>query len=317
MNRVAHLYQGEVSIRDAGLAPLAPSQVRVRVARAGINFWEVMQRRGAVPIGEPAVLGTEGAGVVVEVGDAVHRLSLGDRVAWSKVRGSFAESVVGEESQFAIVPDGVDDATAAGLLFQGITAHYLANDAWPLQRGDVAAVTAAAGGVGLLLTQLLVSRGVRVIGIVSAEEKLPVTLDAGAEAALLYGPELDQQVSAQAAPDALAAIYDSVGGEVAEKLVPTLRTRGAMVLYGAASGAEAQIPTRSLASGSFFLTRTAGVHYTRTDAEWAARAHSLIALAESGGVAVRSGGEWPLHEVDEALDALESRRTVGKLFVVP
>lgn len=314
MPRAAVLKDDAFRVVEVTPRVLGPGEVRVRVASAGVNFWEVMQKQGRVPRPADGVLGTEGVGVVVETAPDVVDAKTGTRVAWFKVPGSFADEVVGPAVRFHVVPDDVDDLTAAGLLFQGVTAHYLAVDAWPLSRGQTAVVTAAAGGVGLLLTQLLADRGVRVIGVASTARKADAVLDAGAAAALDYGDDLVDRIR-QVAPEGSDAVYDSVGGRLPKDLLAALRVRGALVLYGAASGAEADIGPADLVGGSRYLTRAAGRDYQRNDEEIAERVGQLLALAASRRLTVVHGDSWPLDGVDGALGALASRRTVGKLTI--
>lgn len=296
--------------------PLAPDEVRVAVTLAGVNFWEVLQRRGKVPLGEDRVPGSEGAGVVEEVGTAVTRLVPGQRVAWSRVKGSWATHVVAPESSFVPVPPTVADETAAALLFQGMTAAYLCQETWPVQPGNAVVVTAAAGGVGQLLTQLLKSSGAQVIGVVSAESKDDAAREAGANAVLHYGPELADQVKALA-PQGVAAVYDAVGAGVAEPLLAALQPRGAMVLYGSASGADAAILASDLGAGSFYLTRTAGRDYLGDAEDIRARAVRLLELAAEGSLRPAVGSTYPLADAARALHDLESRQTVGKLLLRP
>jgi NADPH2:quinone reductase len=306
----------QVQVTDVPDADLGPQDVRVSVTCAGVNYWEIMQRHGRVPIGDPAVPGTEGSGRVVEAGKLVTQHGVGDRVAWFKVPGSYAEQVVGPAASFLPIADSVDDETAAGLLFQGVTAQYLSTDTWPLADGDLAVVTAASGGVGLLLTQLLVERGATVVGLVSSEFKRAVAEAAGARTVLTYGDRPSEQLRA-AGVDGVSAVFDSVGGSVARDLVGTLRPRGAMVLYGSASGEDAGISSADLSAGSYFLTRAAGRDYARTPAEQAARAADVLGRAAEGRLRVHVGGTWPLTEAELAWDALESRITMGKLLLRP
>ncbi|BBY77794.1 putative quinone reductase Qor [Mycolicibacterium parafortuitum] len=305
-----------VRIRETDLAPAGDGQVRVRVSRAGVNFWEVMQRHGRVPLPEHRVPGLEGVGVVDEVGAGVTGLAPGQRVAWSKVPGSYADFVAGPGISFVPVPDAVSDAAAAALLFQGLTAHYLCQDAWQAGRGDTAIVTAAAGGVGVLLTQLLVARGARVIGLVSKPEKADTAIRAGAATVLTYGDDVTAEVRALV-PGGAAVVYDAVGAGVAEPLLGTLRPRGAMVLYGAASGREADITAANLVAGSYFLTRAAGRDYLGDPAAIAERSAVLLGLAAQGVLNPVVGAQFSLGEADTAWDALESRSTVGKLLLAP
>lgn len=296
--------------------PLGPDDVRVAVSRAGVNFWEVMQRRGKVPLGEDRVLGSEGAGVVEEVGITVTGLVPGQRVAWSRVKGSWATHVQAPESSFVPVPATVTDDIAAALLFQGMTAAYLCQETWPVKSGDTVVVTAAAGGVGQLLTQLLKACGAQVLGVVSTDSKDRAAREAGADEVLRYGADLADQVKALA-PQGAAAVYDAVGAGVAEPLLATLRPRGAMVLYGSASGAEAAISASDLSAGSFYLTRTAGRDYLGDTEDIRARADRLLELAADGLLRPAVGASYPLAEAGRALDDLESRQSVGKLLLRP
>lgn len=301
---------------SADLPTPGPGEVRVRVTRAGVNFWEVMQRRGRAPAPATGVPGTEGAGVVDAVGDDVTGLAVGTRVAWSKVPGSYAEYVVAPVEAFTTVPDEVDDDTAASVLFQGATAAYLAEETWPVGTGDPVVVTAASGGVGLLLTQLLVARGARVVGVVSSLGKADAAREAGAEEVLTYGDDLADNVRA-IHPDGVAAVFDAVGGGVAEPLLASLRPRGAMVLYGSASGQEASISAADLSRGSLFLTRTAGRDYVPTHVEASRFARILLDLVAAGELRATVDSVLPLEDAAKAWDALESRINVGKVLLAP
>ena len=297
-------------------ASLSDRQVRVRVSFAGVNFWEVMQRRGRVPLADPRVPGSEGVGVVEGVGSLVTGLAAGTRVAWSRVPGSWAESIVAPADSLFAVPEGVADEVAASLLFQGQTAYYLCQETWPLDAGDTAVVTSAAGGVGQLLTQLLVGRGARVIAVVSSEPKVESARASGASEVLHYGAELAEQVRALI-PDGVAAVFDAVGAGVAEPLLTTLRPRGAMVLYGSSSGNEAAISASHLGAGSYYLTRTAGRDYFGNADQVRARVHRLFELVQDGTLHPAVGATYPLDDARRALDDLESRTTVGKLLLRP
>lgn len=305
----------QVVDRDEDAAPTG-DQVRVRISLAGVNFWEVMQRRGKVPIPPDRVPGSEGVGVVVSVGPDVAGLVPGQRVAWSRASGSFSSELTVPAASLVAVPEGVSDEAAAALLFQGLTAQYLAHETWPLTSGDIAVVTAAAGGVGQLLTQLLVASGAQVIGVASSEAKLAAAHAAGAWQALTYGDALPQQVR-DLAPDGVSAVYDAVGAGVAELLLATLRPRGAMVLYGSASGQDAEISAGALGAGSFYLTRTAGRDYLGDADRIRAKSAELLSLVANGYLTPSVGAVYPLTSAGEALDELESRKTVGKILLRP
>lgn len=316
MTRAAQLHpDGAIRIVEVPLPALDADDLRVEVTRAGVNFWEVLQRRGQVRITEPVVLGSEGVGVVIDCGSAVDRAVLGTRVAWSRVPGSYADQVQAARSAFTAVPDALTDDEAGGLLFQGATAHYLANEAWPLGDGDAAAVTAAGGGVGLLLVQLLVARGVAVYGLTSHSAKSDAVRRAGATE--VFGYDEAAAGLREAIPGGLSAVFDAVGGRLPRELLPLLRPRGAMVLYGAASGTEADLGVSDLGAGSYFLTRTAGRDYSGTPEDGQARAAALLALAADGLLSVNVSSVFPLAEASAALDSLESRATSGKVLVSP
>jgi len=305
--------QGSPHLRELPAASPAPGEVAVRVDLAGVNFWEVMQRHGRVPLPEHRIPGSEGVGVVQELGDGVTGLAVGDRVAWSKVPGSYADRVVAPAVALVPVPDEVDDAAAASVLFQGLTAHYLCHDLWRVPRGETAVVTAAAGGVGLLLTQLLVSQGVTVISALSSASKAGLAIAAGASRVVTYGDDLAEEVRS-AAPGGVAAVFDAVGAGVAEPLLATLRPRGIMVLYGSASGREAAISAADLTSASLYLTRAAGRDYLGGVDEVRERSRALVELV-AGGVLRPASTLYPLADASRAWDDLESRSTVGKLLL--
>ncbi len=293
---------------------LNKDEVRVKVRLAGVNFWDVMQRKGMVPLGDPAVPGVEGVGQIVEVGDGVDSSRVGERVVWSKVGGSYASEVVAAATSFVPVPDGLSDEDAAGILMQGVTAQYLAEDTWRLGEGDVALVHAAAGGVGTLLTQLLKARGARVIGVVSRESKRQASLDAGADHVVVDGDDFVADVRA-IETSGVSAVFDANGGPQALRALELLRTRGALVLYGSANGPVPEVDLGRFGAGSFYVTRTAGRDYARTPAEWRTRADDVLSRAAAGTLHVVAGGIYPLAEAAEAHRHLESRTSVGKLLL--
>lgn len=299
---------------DLPSTPLEPGAVRVAVTFAGVNFWDVMQRRGIVPLGDPAVPGVEGTGTITEVGSEVDSGRVGERVVWSKVGGSYASEVVGPEASFVAVPENVSDEEAAGLLMQGVTAQYLAEDTWPLTAGDSAVVHAAGGGVGTLLTQFLKARGVFVIGVVSKEEKRDAAASAGADEVLVFS---DRYVDAvrEIVPGGVAAVFDANGGADTLLGVEVLRPRGALVLYGAAGGPPPEFDLGRLGAGSFYVTRTAGRDYARTPQEWRGRAADVLARASAGQLRAIAGGIWPLSQAADAHRHMESRASVGKLLL--
>ena len=293
-------------------------QVLVRVAVAGVNYMDVYQRSGTVSLPTPFVAGVEGVGTVVEVGDGVDDLPIGRRVGWLRGgQGSYAEYVLVDAAMAVPVPDAVPDETAAAVLMQGVTAQYLATDTYRVQPGDTVLVHAAAGGVGQLLTQVVKLRGGRVIGTVSTDEKADIARQAGADEVLRY-EEVPDRVKELTGGEGVAAVYDGVGGATFDAGLASLRPRGVLVVYGAASGPvpPLEIP-RLQAGGSLYVTRPTVVHYTATRDELRARTDELFGWIASGQLRVSVGGRYPLADAARAHQDLESRRTAGKLLLFP
>jgi len=294
-----------------------PGQVLVEVAAAGVNYLDTYQRSGRYPIPTPLVLGLEGAGRVTAIGAGVSGIAVGDRVAWKDTRGSYAEQVVVPVHDAVPVPEGVDDHVAAGLLLQGITAHYLASSTYPVQPGDWVVVHAAAGGVGLLLTQIVKLRGGRVLATVSTAEKAELARAAGADEIASYD-DFAARARDLTGGEGVASVYDGVGKATFDASLAALRVRGTMVLFGGASGPVPPFDPQMLAAkGSLFLTRPTLGHYTRDRAELVARATDLLQWVADGRLEVRIGGRYPLEDARRAHEDLEARRTTGKLLLIP
>jgi NADPH:quinone reductase len=293
-------------------------QVLVRVAVAGVNYMDVYQRSGAVSLPTPFVAGVEGVGTVVEVGDGVDDLPIGQRVGWLRGgQGSYAEYVLVDAAMAVPVPDAVPDEAAAAVLMQGVTAHYLATDTYRVQPGDTVLVHAAAGGVGQLLTQVVRLRGGRVIGTVSTEQKAEIARAAGAEEVLRY-EEVPGRVKQLTGGEGVAAVYDGVGGATFDASLASLRARGVLVVYGTSSGPTPPLEIPRLNSGgSLYVTRPTVVHYTATREELRARTDELFGWVASGQLRVSIGGRFLLADVTRAHQDLESRRTTGKLLLFP
>lgn len=315
-----------VQIRDGRVVPgrvirpaPRPGQVLVRVELAGVNWWDVMQRLGQVPTGPSAVPGVEGLGRVVEVGAGVDPTRVGEWVAWSKVGGSHAEHVVGDGDWFFPVGhlrSRVPDEQLAGLLMQGVTAQYLATDTAPLRTGDTAVVTAAAGGVGALLTQLLVARGVTVLGVVGSPRKVEAAHTAGASSVLVAGPDLVGRLK-EVAAEGVAAVFDGNGGASALDAIDVLAPRGWTVLYGTAAGPLPMVDPALLGRGSTVFTRVAGRHFAGDPVSWRARAVDVLDKAVRGDLQVVVSEVQPLDEAAALLDRFEARSTTGKLLLRP
>lgn len=295
-----------------------PGQVLVQLSVSGVNFMDVHQRKGGTPTQAPYIAGVEGAGVVVEIGDQVTDLAVGQRVSWhSGGQGSFAEYVVVEAGRAVPIPDGIDDKTATTLMLQGMTAHYLATDVHSVQPGESILIHAAAGGVGYLLTQVAKLHGATVIGTVSSEKKAEIARTAGADHVIGYDGFSDT-VRDLTGGEGVAAVYDSVGRETFDGSLASLRSGGIVVLYGSASGPVPPLELSRLTfggSGSLSVASPMVIHFTRTTDELRARAADLFDWVTRGDLQVRIGARFPAAQSAEAISALESRATTGKVLI--
>jgi NADPH2:quinone reductase len=294
-------------------------QVRVRVEAAGLNFIDTYQRSGAYNLPLPVTLGMEGAGVVEALGPGVDGLAEGDRVAWAVQPGSYAEQVVVPAGAVVGVPEGVDLRTAAAVMVQGMTAHYLAHSTVPLEKGMTVLVTAAAGGAGRLLVQIAKRRGARVIGTVSTDEKEALARAAGADEVVRYRDvDLARAVRDLTDGTGVDVVYDSVGRDTFAASLDSLRTRGHLVLYGQASGPVAPVDPQVLnAKGSLYLTRPTLAHYIARPGELAWRAADLFSWIDAGELDVRIDRTWPLADAAEAHRYIEAGETKGKVLLLP
>jgi NADPH2:quinone reductase len=285
-----------------------PGQLLVDLAAAGVNFRDVYEREGRYGGDLPTIIGVEGAGSVSESGE---------RVAWLSAPGSYAEQVVVDAARVVPVPDGVSDELAAAAMLQGITAQYLTTSTHTVQAGEQVVVHAAAGGMGLLLTQLVTMRGGRVIATTSTTEKAQLAREAGAAEVLEYD-DFAQRVKELTNGVGADVVYDGVGAATFDGSLASLRPRGELVLYGAASGPVPPFdPMRLEGSGSLYLTRPTIRHYTATRQELLDRARDVFQWIVEGKLNVRIGGRYPLAEARRAHEDLEARRTTGKLLLIP
>jgi NADPH2:quinone reductase len=298
---------------------VGPGQLLVRVEAAGVNFIDVYHRTGLYPNPLPLVPGQEGAGVVEEVGHGVEGFREGDRVGWALSLGSYAERALVPAAVAVRLPPAVDAKTAAAVLLQGMTAHYLCKSTYPLKAGDTCLVHAAAGGVGLLLVQMAKECGARVIGTVGTEEKARLAREAGADEVVLYDRE-DFLAAAKAATGGrgVDVVYDSVGKSTAAKSLDCLAPLGMMVFFGNASGPVDPIdPLVLTRKGSLFLTRPRLGDYVADRASLDRRAGDVLGLVAAGKLDVRIGRTFPLAEAAEAHRALQGRQTTGKVLLLP
>jgi NADPH2:quinone reductase len=295
------------------------NEVVVKVSAAGVNFIDVYFREGRYKTTLPFVVGQETAGKISAVGADVKSAKAGDRVAFTMVMGSYAEYQAVAADRLVRIPDGVSDREAAAAMLQGMTAHYLSHSTFPLKRGDTALVHAAAGGVGLLLVQMVHNLGARVIGTVSTEEKAKLAQEAGADEVILYTQqEFDVVTKRITAGRGVDVVYDSVGKDTFEKGLGVLRPRGMMVLFGGSSGAVPPFDLIQLSQkGSLFVTRPTLAHYVLTPEELQERSDNVFGMIAGGKLKLRIEHVYPLSEAQQAHQDLEGRRTTGKLLLIP
>jgi NADPH2:quinone reductase len=292
-------------------------EVVVETAAVGVNYIDIYHRTGAYPLPLPATLGVEAAGVVVDVAPDVTSLTVGDRVAWPWQFGSYATHVAVDATKVVAVPESVDFAVAAAAMVQGLTAHFLARSIVPLGSGDTVLVHAGAGGVGLLLTQLLVAQDVRVLTTVGSLGKEELSRAAGATDVFGYGDFADRARSATGG-HGVRAVFDGVGQSTFDGGLDALGIRGAMVLFGSASGKVPPIDPQVLnAKGSLLLTRPSLVHFAGEPDELAWRASEVFSAIADGALDVRIDREIALADAAEAHRALEGRQTTGKVVLIP
>ena len=297
----------------------APGEVVVRLGACGVNFIDTYQRSGAYNVPLPFTAGQEGAGAVSAIGEGVTGVAVGDRVAFSGTAASYAESVRVDAARLVPLPAGVDDASGAAVLLQGMTAHFLATSAYELGPDDVCLVHAGAGGVGLLLTQIAKMRGARVIATVSTAGKEELSRAAGADEVIRY-TEQDFVAEVKRITDGrgVDVVYDSVGKDTFDGSLDCLRERGLLALFGQSSGRVPPVDPQTLnAKGSLFLTRPTLGSYVRSREELDWRAGDLFAWMAGGNLDVRVGATFPLADAADAHRALEGRRTTGKVLLQP
>ncbi len=291
----------------------------VKLAASGVNFIDVYFREGRYKAPLPLVLGQEGAGVVTAIGADVSSLKVGDRVAWTAVLGSYAEYAAVPADRLVPIPKGVSDQQAAAAMLQGMTAHYLSHDTYPLKRGETALIQAAAGGVGLLLVQMAHNIGARVIATVSTEEKAELARGSGAHDVILYSKsDFEAETKRLTGGKGVDVVYDSVGQTTFDKGLNVLRPRGMMVLFGGSSGAVPPFDPMTLAQkGSLYVTRPTLVNYIATREELVARSDAVFSMISAGKLKLRIEHTYPLAEVQRAHRDLEARKTTGKLLLIP
>jgi NADPH2:quinone reductase len=304
---------------DRPMPQPGPGEALVKLAVAGVNYTDISQRNGSNKIPLPAVLGSEGAGTIEQVADGAGDFKPGDRVAYSMVRGSYADYAAVPAKMLVKIPDAMDFRTAAAAMLQGMTAHYLSHSTFPLQSGQTALVHAAAGGTGRILVQMAVMLGARVIATAGTEAKARLAREAGASDAILYDREdWVAEVKRLTGGEGVDVVYDAVGLATFTKGLDCLKMRGMMVHYGQASGPVPPLDTRVLsAKGSLYLARPTLASHIAKPEELAWRAGDLFRWIADGKLKLRIDREYPLADAARAHRDLEGRETSGKLLLWP
>ena len=296
-----------------------PADALVRLEAIGVNYIDTYQRAGLYKIALPFTPGQEAAGVVEAVGPEVAEVQVGDRVAYTGVLGAYATHAVVPAARLVKVPDGVDARTAAAVMLQGMTAHYLTHSTYPLKQGESALVHAAAGGVGLLLVQMAKMRGARVFGTTSTQAKAALAADAGADHVILYTThDFEAELKRFTDGRGVQVVYDGVGKTTFDQGLNCLTPRGYFVLFGQSSGPAPPVDPQVLnAKGSLFLTRPTLANYIATREELLSRAGDVLGWVASGQLKVRIDSIFPLADAAEAHRRLESRQSAGKILMTP
>ena len=308
-----------LTVADLPIPAPKAGEVIVKVHATGVNFIDIYYREGRYKTPLPFINGQEAAGTVEAIGEGVTGFETGDHVAWCNVLGTYAEYAVAPADRLVKLPAGLDFKLAAAVMLQGMTAHYLAYDTFPLKAGDTALVHAAAGGVGLLLTQIASQIGAHVIATVSTREKAELAHEAGAKDVILYTKDdFEWKTRELTNRRGVDVVYDSVGRTTFEKSLNILRPRGLMALFGASSGPVPPFDLIELAGkGSLFVTRPTLKHYVLTHEELIARATAVFDAVATGKLKVRMEHVYPLADVQKAHIELAERKTTGKLLLIP
>jgi NADPH2:quinone reductase len=308
-----------LTIVDLPVPKPKPNEVVVKISAAGVNFIDVYVREGRYSTPLPFVNGQEAAGTVSDVGSEVKSLKTGDRVAYTSILGSYAEYAAVPAHRLVRIPEGITDQQAAAAMLQGMTAHYLVNSTYRLNKGETTLIHAAAGGVGLLLVQMARNIGARVIGTAGSEEKAKLAREAGADEIILYErQDFEAETKRITNGQGVHVIYDGVGKSTFDKDLNILRPRGYLVLFGASSGPVPPVdPLKLLQKGSLFLTRPSIAHYIASDEELQQRASEVLGSLASGKLKLRIAHIYKLQEAQQAHRDLEGRKTTGKLLLIP
>jgi NADPH2:quinone reductase len=316
-----HKYGGPevLTLEEMPVPEPKAGEARVKIEAIGVNYIDVYQRTGLYPLQTPFTLGTEGAGIVDAVGPNVTEVKKGECVGYAMIPGSYAEYAIVPAARLVPIPPNIDARSAAALMLQGMTAHYLTHSTYPLKKGETALLHAAAGGVGLLLIQIVKQLGATVIGTVSTEAKAKLAKEMGADHLILYTQnDFLAEVKKLTDGHGVNVVYDSVGQTTFDKSLDCLRPRGYLVLFGQSSGPVPPFdPGKLAAKGSLFLTRPSLAHYTLDRAELLQRANDLFSWTASGKLKLRMEKTFRMAEAAEAHRQLEGRKTTGKVILLP
>ena len=295
------------------------NEIIIKQEAIGVNFIDIYQRSGVYQVDLPFIPGEEGAGIVTQIGKNVSRFKVGDKVAYSMNSGSYAEYAVVSEEIAVSIPDKIDFPIAASVLLQGMTAHYLVYSTFKLKPEDSCLIHAGAGGVGLLLIQMAKNIGARIIATVSNEEKKQLAINAGADEVIIYTKQnFTEEVKKITSNKGVSVVYDSVGKTTFEDSLDCLKPRGYMVLYGQSSGAVPPVDPQILnRKGSLFLTRPTMTNYILDNDELKWRSNDIFQWMSEGKLNIRIGLSLPLQQAAQAQDALGSRKTTGKVILIP
>ncbi len=296
-----------------------PGEAIVAIRNIGVNYTDVSSRKGTnPPAAFPWTPGREASGEVIAVGDGVTEVAVGDRVAYAMHTGSYSEQQAVPAWLLVRIPDDMDFETGAATLLQCMTAHFLVNDIAPLRAGQSALVHAGAGGMGLLLIQMLKRMGLHVYTTVSTDEKAAMARGAGADDVILYTrQDFEEEVRRMTDGQGVKIIYDAVGATTFEKGLRVLGRRGCMALYGQAGGPVGAVDSGMLRNGSLFLTRPTLGDYTATRDELLQRAEECLSWVQSGEIKLNVSLNLPLSDAAEAHRRLEGRETTGKILLTP
>jgi NADPH2:quinone reductase len=292
-------------------------EAQVKIAASGLNYLDVQYRIGRVKAPTPFIIGSEASGVVTELGSGVNHLKVGDRVGWAMTLGSYAEYAVVPAWKLVVLPLGLDIQVAAGVMLQGLTAHYLTHSTFALKPGDTALVHAAAGGVGSVIVQVARIVGARVIATAGTEAKAELAREAGAHDVIVYTKQdFEAEVKRLTGGRGVDVVYDSVGKDTFDKSLNCLRPRGMLALFGFSSGLVPPFDPAILGTkGSLFLTRPGLNQYMATRDELLSRTNAIFEWLASGALTIRIGHVFPMAEARKAHEELEARRTTGKVLL--